>query len=239
MTFKLKFQNPTVQGFARIILGVALAFVLYQLALNFATRDCQAIHQEIMLQGPWTIVKLLALCTAASIIGIPAILIAITVGVLTGPFLGAPLTSLAITLSSVFLWIITRYAFPNGMLPNFIEKNLHGAWYDQMMSDRTISGFHWTATHGMTAPIPYAFFAGIAGAKVRHLNFQSLIAGIFAGSILQVAGYSLAGASIGCAVINHALGLSINQYRALIAVSCVILILLSRLQSSMKTRNET
>lgn len=239
MNLNFNEKKPLFQGFARLASGILIAFVLYHLALNYATRDCQSIHQNLQEQGPWVMVILLAVLTVFSFFGVPATIIAIGAGVLMGPIVGAPLTSLAVALSSIAAWSISRNLFRSGKLPTFVELKLNSDWYERMMNDRADSGFHWVTSHAMTSPLPYSFFAGVVGAKVRHLTLPSLIAAIFLSSILHVAGYSLAGASIGCAVINHALGLSIDQYRTLMAVSCLLLVLLSRLQSTIARKRNS
>ena len=148
-------------------------------------------------------------------------------------FKGAPLASLAVTIGSLFLWGVGRLGYSKTRLPEFLDQRLEQSeWFKNMMNDRSTSGFQWTALHGLLATLPYPFVSFLIGAKIPHLNSQSFIAGIFAGSILQVAGYSLAGASIGCAVINHAVGVGFEQYRTLMVVSCLILVLLARLQNS-------
>ena len=106
------------------------------------------------------------------------------------------------------------------------------------MKDRAASGLNWTAIHGITTPLPYSYFSFIVAADVPHLSLFSLTAGVFVGSVLYIAGYTLAGASIGCAVINHAIGIPFDQYRTLTVVSCLILMLLSRLQFSLQERSQ-
>ena len=228
-------NHPIVKSLLRITTGGLLAFALYQLALNFATSDCRTIQINMRDEGLWMIARLIFCATLAAILGAPSALIAVVAGILTGPIVGAPLTSLAISAGSLVMWAVGHFIFRGGRLPEFAEGSIESAnWYQRMMRDRAISGFNWTAVHGLTAPIPYPYFGLLVGAKVRHLTPQSFLAGIFAGSILNVAGYTLAGASIGCAVVNHASGYEVSQYRALMVVSCLILILLSRLQSSIE-----
>jgi uncharacterized membrane protein YdjX (TVP38/TMEM64 family) len=233
LTGRVHFSSPLFQSIVRLGTGIFLAFVFYHLAQNFATSDCRDMQINLQERGYIVLGQLLLVATIVSMLGVPATLIAVLTGTLTGPLVGAPLASAAITISSLLLWGAGRVGFSKRRLPEFIDQRLDKSiWFKNMMNDRAASGFQWTALHGLLAPIPYPFVSFLIGAKVRHLNPQSFIAGIFAGSILQVAGYSLAGASIGCAVINHAVGVSFEQYRTLMVVSCLILILLARLQNT-------
>ena len=233
MTGRVHFSSPLFQSTVRLGTGILLAFVFYHLAQNFATSDCREMQLSLQERGPIFLAQLLLAATIISILGVPATLIAVLSGTLTGPLVGAPLASLAVTIGSLFLWGVGRLGYSKTRLPEFLNQRLEQSeWFKNMMNDRSTSGFQWTALHGLLAPFPYPFVSFLIGAKIPHLNSQSFIAGIFAGSILQVAGYSLAGASIGCAVINHAVGVGFEQYRTLMVVSCLILVLLARLQNS-------
>jgi uncharacterized membrane protein YdjX (TVP38/TMEM64 family) len=227
-------SSPLFQSIVRLGTGIILAFIFYHLAQNFATSDCREMQSSLRERGPVLLGQTIIAATMGSILGVPAALIAVITGTLTGPLVGAPLASFAVTIGSLLLWGLGRLAFSQRRLPEFIDERLNkSTWYKNMMNDRAASGFQWTALHGLLAPLPYPLVSFLIGAKVRHLNPQSFVAGIFMGSILQVAGYSLAGASIGCAVINHAIGEGFEQYQTLMVVSCLILIMLARLQNSL------
>lgn len=233
MSFQSYLKHPLTRNMGRFIVGLGLAVLLYQFALHFATADCQTLHQELKFRGPKMLFILILGLTGSSFIGLPLSIVAMSAGVLTGPMLGGPLTSISLSIAVTIAWHIGKYFFRSGNLPPGIARQLESSWYKSMMDDHSISGFHWTATHSQRSQIPFSCFAALVGAKVPHLSLPSFVAGIFVGSVIQVAGYSLAGASIGCAVINHALGLDISEYRTLIVVSCLILILLTRYQSKL------
>jgi uncharacterized membrane protein YdjX (TVP38/TMEM64 family) len=231
-------NRQSTRSLLRVALGVTLAFVLYHLATNFASTDCGSIQSQLREGGPRMLGRVLLTGTIAAAIGMPASLIAVTAGVVTGPFIGAPLTSISVALASLALWGLGRLLNRRNRLPGSLDRLLeNSAWFQSMMDKRPESGFHWTAVQGLVAPVPYPYFGFIAGAKVPHLNAQSFLTGVFASSIIHSAGYSLAGASIGCAVVNQAVGFSIDAYRHLIIVSCLILILLSKIQSTITEKN--
>jgi Na+/phosphate symporter len=106
------------------------------------------------------------------------------------------------------------------------------------MKQRSTTGFHWTITNAMNAPLSYPIFSFIVGMLIPHLTITSLISGVFAASVLYVAGYALAGGSIGCAVVNHALGLPYEQYKTMMLFSCGILLLLSKLQAHLAQKGK-
>ena len=225
-------SRPNYQSLLRIGTGVALAFVLYHLAINFATTDCDTIQSQLRQGGPRMLGRLVLVGTIGALIGMPSSLIAVAAGVLTGPFIAVPLTSISIALGSLILWGIGRLYISNQKLPKVLDDYLENKpWFQHMMNQRPGTGYAWTAIQGLVAPLPYPFFGFIVAAKVPHLSLQSFLAGIFSSSLLHSAGYSLAGASIGCAVVNQSLGFSIEPYRILVVLSCAILVLLSRIQS--------
>jgi uncharacterized membrane protein YdjX (TVP38/TMEM64 family) len=228
-----------VKSTLRLATGITFAFLIYQLALKFATGDCASIQSEIRANGPSMMLVLLGSGSFFALVGFPAALIAAVAGLLMGPISGASLASTALVVGSLIAWTIARSAFKNGVFPPIIEKRLHGAWYENMMEERTSSGFHWVLSNAINCPLPFSFFAALVGAKVRHLNLQSLIAGIFASTFFYVAAYALTGASIGCAVINHANGFDVSQYRNMMIVSCILLIALAQIQSNSKPRRKT
>ena len=231
-------NRPNYRSLIRIMTGVVLALLLYHLAINFATTDCTAIQSQLRDGGPRMLGRLLLAGTLAALLGFPASLIAVSLGILTGPFVGIPLTSISISLGSLVLWGIGRTAFKTKTLPQVLDRYLdRQTWFQNMMNQRPGTGYNWTAIQSLVAPIPYPIFGFITGARIRHLTIRSFLAGIFASSLLQSAGYSLAGSSIGCAVVNQALGYSIAPYRLLIVLSCLILVVLSRVQSILSEKS--
>jgi uncharacterized membrane protein YdjX (TVP38/TMEM64 family) len=215
----------------RLLAGGVFAFLIYQVAIHFATGDCTSLQSEVRSRGPSMLLLLFTMATIFAIAGLPAAMIAAMTGVLMGPVSGASLASTALTLGSLVAWKLARMLFKDGTLPKVVEQKLQGPWIDNMMDQKTATGFHWITSNAIASPLPFSYFAAVTGSKVPHLNLQSLIAGIFASSFFYVAAYALAGASIGCAAINHALGFDVSQYRTMVIISCLSLILLARLQS--------
>lgn len=225
-------DRPSYQSLLRIGTGVAIAFLLYHLAINFATADCASLQSQLRQGGPRMLGRLLLVGTLAALVGVPSSVIAVASGVLTGPFIGIPITSISIAVGSIISWAIGRLYIKDRGLPKVFDDYLENkVWFQHMMNQRPETGYNWTAVQGLVAPVPYPFFGLIVATKVPHLNFRSFLAGIFASSLLHSAGYSLAGASIGCAVVNQALGFSIEPYRTLIVITCLILVVLSWIQS--------
>jgi uncharacterized membrane protein YdjX (TVP38/TMEM64 family) len=215
----------------RLLLGLTIAAIIYQFALEFATGDCLAIQQDIRAAGAKILLLFIATASVLAVIGLPAPLIAAVGGLLFGAFTGGALASTSITLGSLAAWVLARSFFRRGELPRSLESRLTATWYQQMMTETTTSGFHWVVKNAMRCPLPFTYFAAITAAKVNHLNSQSLAGGIYAASFLPVAAYALAGGSIGCAVINHAQGLAIHHYRPSLVISCLVLVFLARFQS--------
>ena len=225
-------DRPSYQSLLRVGAGVAIALILYHLAVNFATADCASLQSQLRQGGPRMLGRLLLAGTLAALLGMPSSVVAVAAGVLTGPFIGIPVTSISIALGSIIPWTVGRLYIRGRELPKVFDDNLEKRpWFQHMMNQRPGTGYNWTAVQGLVAPVPYPLFGFIVATKVPHLNFRSFLAGIFVSSLLHSAGYSLAGASIGCAVVNQSLGASIEPYRTLIVISCLILVVLSRIQS--------
>lgn len=239
MPTKKKTHFPIFHQISRLVTGGLFATLLYYIASEYATTDCQTTQLNILQGGPDVAIKLfLALLLLASI-GVPAAVIGVIAGILTGPFVGAPFASLTVVCSSLVLSSLGRLFAYTGHLPSSIHDRWQSSpWFQSMMKDRAASGLNWTALHGLTTPLPYSYFSFIVATAVPHLSLLSLTAGVFVGSVLYIAGYTLAGASIGCAVINHAIGVPFDQYRTLTVVSCLILLLLSKLQFSLQERSQ-
>lgn len=210
---------------------MALAFIIYQLALNFATGDCSSLQQDMRAQGPLALSLFLLIATLLAAAGLPTAILSALGGILFGSFPGGSLVSVAICIASISAWALARTLWSNGMFPSAIENRLKKQWFEDMMNDRTDSGFHWVMKSANRCPLPFPYFCAIVGVKVQHLNLIPIIAGLFASSFIHVAAYSLAGGSIGCAVMNHALGLDISEFRPAIIASCLILMLLAQIDS--------
>jgi uncharacterized membrane protein YdjX (TVP38/TMEM64 family) len=227
-------NHKNIFGAARLAIGILLAYVLYQAALNFATTDCREIQTSFQLAGPTMALRLVFAATLAAAAGVPAAIIAVIGGVLTGPFMGVAISSFGLTAASTLFWVAGRYFYKGPVITQTIDRKISASGsYQAMMADKSISGFHWTAINSFCSVFPFPLFALIAGQKIPHLSFQSLITGLFAGSIALVAGYTLAGASIGCSLINFAQGVEFSGYRTLMIISCLILALTSRIQSQL------
>jgi uncharacterized membrane protein YdjX (TVP38/TMEM64 family) len=225
-------NQETIIRLIRIAFGVALGVVFYKLALVYATVDCQTIQDSVRGSGHTGALKILLGLIVLSSLGVPAAISGLIAGLIFGPVVGGPFASLAILISSVLLWLIGKQIRNMPWTHSFIEQQMASqAWFQNAMNQHSTSGFHWVASQGIIAKAPLPIFALMIGATVKHLAPASFLAGIFAASVLYIAGYALAGASIGCAVVNHALGLSFDQYKTLTIISCMTLLILSKAQS--------
>ncbi len=231
------FSRVALKSMLRVVAGVVIAVLLYQIAQNFAISDCGELQLATRKGGVVALVKILLGGSLLAIVGAPSALVAILAGLLTGPIIGAPISSMALVIASVFWWSLGHFFFQDGLSPASFDARIEKSpWYVNMMRQNSNSGFHWTIIHGFIKPVPYALLGLIVGSKVRHLSFLSYISGIFIGSIILLAGYCLAGASIGCAVVNHAQGYDFAQYKLPMLISCMILALISRIQSIAEER---
>jgi uncharacterized membrane protein YdjX (TVP38/TMEM64 family) len=195
------------------------------------------MQAEFRLGGPLSIARLVSISFAAAFIGIPSSVIAVIAGLLVGPIMGASTTSFALTLASGLSWSIGRYLYKGPLINSSVDGLMtENSTYKSMMSDRSTSGFHWTAFNSFCSVMPFPLFAFIAGQRIQHLSFQSMITGVFAGSLTLVAGYALAGASIGCSLINYAQGIAFTKYNTLMVISCLILAIIARLQSQIESQ---
>lgn len=225
-------NQETIIRLIRIVCGVALGVVFYKLALVYATVDCQTMQDSLRGSGHTGALKILLGLIVLSSLGVPAAISGLIAGLIFGPAVGGPFASLAILMSSALLWLIGKQIRNMPWTQNFIEQQMASqAWFQNAMNQHSTSGFHWVASQGIIAKAPLPVFALMIGVTVKHLAPASFLAGIFAASVLYIAGYALAGGSIGCAVINHALGVSFDQYKNLTIISCIALLILSKAQS--------
>jgi hypothetical protein len=74
-------------------------------------------------------------------------------------------------------------------------------------------------------------FAALIGERIAHLNLSSLMVGIFWSALPTTFAYSVAGASIGCSIVDSGLGLATSSYRSMIILSCALLAVVSTLPS--------
>ena len=225
--------RPIISHLLRVLSGVSLGFILYYAAARFATYDCQTMQLTVRSGGLANVLALLAGLILLLMVGIPSAVIGIISGMLAGPILGAPIASASIVVTSLALWLAGKTLASYSKVPLFLtQKTDSSPWLQHALNQRSKSGFHWIVAHGVNAPMSYPYFSFIIGTQIPHMTFLSVASGIFAGSVLYLAGYALAGASIGCAVINHAIGTSFEQYKPLMLVSCLILLMLSRVQAT-------
>lgn len=236
---KNKIFGPSKQ-LLRIISGVALGFCIYYLAYHYASVDCETIQNTNRSGGFYSALKIIAVLVTTASLGIPSAISGLVAGLLLGPEVGGPMASLSVVISSAISWAVGRLVRKNKNLKSALEGRLATQdWFNQAMEKRSTTGFQWTIAISMSAPVPYPFFSFVGGALIPHLTFSSMIAGIFMASVLHIAGYALAGGSIGCAVVNHALGLSFAQYKTMMLISCGTLLLLSKLQISISQRGRS
>jgi uncharacterized membrane protein YdjX (TVP38/TMEM64 family) len=223
----------------RVVGGVALGFLIYYAAYHYASVDCHTMQTINLSAGRHTVAKIAALLIIIASLGIPSAISGIVAGLLLGPTVGGPLASLSIVIASCIFWILGHLAGRNPSLKSSVEGLLSARhWFHEAMKQRSTTGFHWTIANALNAPLSYPFFSFIVGMLIPHLSITSMISGVFAASVLYVAGYALAGGSIGCAVVNHALGLPYDQYRTMMLFSCGILLLLSKLQAHLAQRGK-
>ena len=229
--------RQNLKSMMRVFIGLIFAVALYQLAKSYATSDCAQLQTDIRRGGSVALQKIALVSSLLALAGAPAAVVAVFLGIFIGPIAGAPMSSLAIAVGAGFWWLIGHFCLPHGLMPvpldNYVEER---PWYGNLMRQNAKSAFHWTVRNGFVAPIPFAVLGLVVGAKIRHMNFLSFITGVFISSIALLMGYSLAGASIGCAVINHAQGYDFGQYKSLMLLSCVILTLLSKIQAIVEER---
>jgi uncharacterized membrane protein YdjX (TVP38/TMEM64 family) len=221
----------------RVLAGVILAFGLYQFARGYATADCMQMQTNIRQGGLHSLVFVLMAGTVMALLGAPAAIVAVFSGVCLGPMAGAPMSSLALTLGAGLWWMVGHWLLPHGLRPLSMDQYIEDrSWYQDLMRQKAKTAFHWTVRNGFIAPIPFAVLGLVVGSKIRHMNFRSFMTGVFMSSFVLLLGYCLAGASIGCAVINHAQGYDFSQYKTLMILSCVILALLSKAQTIIQER---
>lgn len=226
-----------ITGTLRVFTGIALAFLTYQAALYFATGDCASLQVGLREKGPIALGAFLSVAALLTITGIPIAVISAAAGMLLGPISGGSVASTAVSVASITSWYLARKLYMDRDLPALLEQSVTKPWFNKIMNEKTQSGFHWVTKSASICPLPFPYFSALLGVKVRHLSGPAIVAGVFVSSFLHVAAYSLAGGSIGCAVMNHAVGVDISQYKFSIIVSCVFLILLARMDRSPPERN--
>lgn len=191
----------------------------------------------VKLQGPIMMIILLGASFCFSLLCLPTSIIAIFAGIFIGPATGAPIVSAGVVLASATMFYLGRIFCKNKNLPPQLDHLIvQSRWFNVMMEDRATSSFHWCAKYSLLSPVPYAFFSLLVGSKINHLKANSLVSGVFVGSLLHIAGYTLAGAGIGCALINHAIGKATKPFSWLVLISCIILLLLSRYQQNLQKK---
>jgi uncharacterized membrane protein YdjX (TVP38/TMEM64 family) len=212
--------------------------LIYQVALQLATGDCQTIQTNIRAGGINGLSLVFAATTILAIFGAPIAIISALAGLLLGPITGGAMTSAAISAGAILAWLIARWTFRKGAFPDHVEKKIQQSWYQEMMDQRTDSAFDWVKTFSIKCPLSFPHFTALVAVKVRHLKLAPIISGIFAASILYVIAYSLAGGSIGCAAVNHAVGADIAPYKNSIIGSCLLLLILAKFQKTTISRGE-
>lgn len=233
-------NQETIMRLIRLAFGVLIGVTVYKAALVYATVDCQTLQDSVRYNGHLSAFKILIGLVVLSSVGVPAAIGGLLGGLLFGPIIGGPFASLAVLISSILLWLIGKQIKSISWIDNFIERHLASReWFKRAMGLHSTSGFHWITSQGIIAKVPLPIFALMIGARVKHLTPASFVAGIFAASVFYIAGYALAGASIGCAVVNHALGVSFEQYKMMTLISCVVLLILSKVQSYVQGRVES
>lgn len=235
----LKLRNPTLalQKFVRLLAGLGLGVSVYYVAQSFASVDCQAIQAANRAGGLRSVVSFIGLMTLLISLGVPAAIIGTLAGLLLSPPIGAPLASFSVVLATAVFWGLGRLTHLSPALKKrFLSRLENMKWFNEMMDNKASSGFHWTVSASLNSPISYPLFAFFAGLTVSHLRFAALITGIFASSALYIAGYALAGGSIGCGVVNHAINQPFEQYKPMMLLSCALLLMLSKAQSALQQK---
>ncbi len=233
-------NQETIIRLIRLAFGLVLGVTLYKVALMYASVDCQTMQDSVRNSGYRGALKILIGLFTLSSLGVPAAIAGLLGGLFLGPALGGPFASLAVLISSVCLWLLGKKIQNISWANSIIERHLTSqAWFQRAMELHSTSGFHWLTSQGIIAKVPLPIFALMIGARVKHLTTTSFVAGIFAASVFYSAGYALAGASIGCSVINHALGVSFDQYKTLTLISCILLLILSKVQTYVQGKVES
>lgn len=230
-------KNPALapRTILRLLAGLGLGVCVYYVAQRFSSVDCQAMQAANRTGGGLSAFSFLFLFTLLISLGAPAAILGTIAGLLLSPPIGAPLASLAVVLASTIFWGLGRLSHLSPKLKQFFgDKLLHRKWFSRIMENKASTGFHWTISTSINSTLSYPLFAFISGFAIPHLKFPSLITGIFASSALYIAGYALAGGSIGCGVVNHAISHPFEQYKPMMLLSCVLLFLLSKAQSSLQ-----
>lgn len=166
--------------------------------------------------------------------GLPLAVCALVAGFITTPLTGAGIVSAAAAFSFAIAFVAGRISGnESAMLMKFERWATGRLWYTDMLSSSTGSGLSWTMQQMNRVPIPLTWFSAYCGATIKHLSLPSFIAGSFASTVIVVFAYSLAGGSIGCAILDAARGLSTKAYLLPVICSTLAIVLASKLQPRM------
>lgn len=226
-----KNSNIRPSRIIRITSGIALAGLFYYLASISPLQDCATLRFTIHSGGLLTLGRILIALIAATLIGVPMPIAALTAGMLTDPMTGSALVSLALVLITLGAYTCGRVLGRQNSLTQSFERWAFGRlWFTDLMAARAQSGLHWASEFVYRSPIPPVIFAAFCGAAVRHLTLIELIAGVFLSFIAVIVGYAVAGSSVGCAVLDYSHGLPTTNYILPIILSMILLIIISKIR---------
>lgn len=215
----------------RVGAGIALAGLFYYLASISPIQDCATLHFVVRSGGLPTLGRILLALAAATLIGVPMPLAALTAGLLTNPLVGSALASLALVTTSTGCYLFGKMVGRTHPLIRSFERWATGRlWFTDLMAARAQSGLHWASEFVYKSPIPTSIFAGFCGAAIVHLELTELIVGIFLSFISVIVGYAVAGSSIGCAIVDYTHDLPTTDYIFPMMLSIILLLIISKIR---------
>lgn len=216
----------------RLAMGVLFAIVAYYATIFSPIPDCSTLRLTVHSGGILALARIVLALFAAILIGIPTPIAAVVAGLLTTPFTGSAITSLALILALVIAFSIGRLlGKQNQMIVRFEHWASGRLWFTDLIATRAQSGLHWASEFIYKTPLPPTLFAAFCGAVISHMQLVELIAGAFLSFIAVIVAYSLAGGTIGCAFLDYTHGFPTTDHILPIIISIIALVIVYKLRS--------
>lgn len=215
----------------RFCVGTAIAAASYYFVSISSLQDCSTLRLTVHNGGILALGRIALALFAATLIGIPTPIAAVCAGILTNPMTGSALTSFAFITALAVSFGFGRIVGRNHPLVRRFERWASGRlWFSDLMAARAQSGLHWASEFIYRTPIPPTLLAAFCGASIKHLQLVELLAGGFLSVIAVIVAYSLAGGTIGCALLDYTHGFPTEDYILPIILSALALIIVSKLR---------
>ena len=210
---------------------MALAAVIFQLAVKFSTISCHSIHLLIHGQGTRALLAIVLGVAVLTAFGLPIALSSIGAGILTNSVVGSALVGLGVTLGVTSIFLVSRLLSGNSKVLSLLDCPWTREFLESEVNSSTApNSMVWTSNLLQKSWSPICLTAAFCGLYASKLSLQGFLAGTYFASWLVVFTFNLFGANVGCAVIDSNMGLNIDRYQWGSVVSIILVLITIKLR---------